>query len=106
VDLLQRSVHRISNLGASLANLERRIESSKGARAAEVAVAPTVKAVPDIEAEPAELLPLESFLSLDGSGSAVDRGPKLIGSVGGEAVTFPLSKTEMTIGRGKASDIR
>src|SRR6185503_17898400 len=65
-----------------------------------------VKAVPDIEAEPAELLPLESFLSLDGSGSAVDRGPTLVGSVGGEAVTFPLSKTEMTIGRGKASDIR
>jgi chromosome segregation ATPase len=106
VDLLQRSAHRISNLGASLAELERRIESSKGARAAGEAAASTVNAMPSIDAEPAELLPLESFLSLDGSGSAVDRAPKLIGSVGGEAVTFPLSKTEMTIGRGKASDIR
>src|SRR6185295_15143094 len=64
VDLLQRSVHRISNLGASLAELERRIDSSKSARAAEQAAASTVNAAPSVDAEPTELLPLESFLSL------------------------------------------
>jgi pSer/pThr/pTyr-binding forkhead associated (FHA) protein len=52
-------------------------------------------------------LPLESFLSLDGSGRpASDTAPKLVGSVGGEKMSFPLSKSEMTIGRGKTSDIR
>jgi hypothetical protein len=108
VDLLQRSVHRISNLGASLAELERRIESSRSGRAAEETPvpAPTVSEVPSADPEPAELLPIESFLSLDSGGTAVDRAPKLVGSVGGEAVAFPLSKTEMTIGRGKTSDIR
>lgn len=104
-DLLQRSMHRISNLGASLAELERRIESSTSVRAADEAAVPTVNAA--VEAEPAELLPLESFLSLDGSGRrANDTAPKLIGSVGGEKMSFPLSKSEMTIGRGKSSDIR
>ena len=107
VDLLQRSVHRISNLGASLADLERRIESSKSVRAADEAAAPTVNAASTVDAEPADLLPLESFLSLDGSGRpANDTAPKLVGSVGGERMSFPLSKSEMTIGRGKTSDIR
>ncbi len=105
VDLLQRSVHRISNLGASLAELERRIESSKSVRAAAEAAAPTVNAA-SVD-EPAELLPLESFLSLDGSGRpANDTAAKLVGSVGGEKMSFPLSKSEMTIGRGRTSDIR
>jgi hypothetical protein len=103
---LQRSVHRISNLGASLADLERRIDASKNARAAEQAAASPVNAVPSIDAEPTELLPLESFLSLDGAGGTAERAPKLVGSVGGETVTFPLSRAEMTIGRGKTSDIR
>ncbi len=107
VDLLQRSVHRISNLGASLAELERRIESSKSVRAADDAAVPTVTPASTVDAEPVELLPLESFLSLDGSGRpANDTAPRLIGSVGGEKMTFPLSKSEMTIGRGKTSDIR
>ncbi len=105
--MLQRSVHRISNLGASLADLERRIESSKTARAADEPALPVVDAAPTGDPEPTELLPLASFLSLDGSsGRASDTAPKLIGAVGGERVSFPLSKGEMTIGRGKASDIR
>jgi chromosome segregation ATPase len=108
VDLLQRSVHRITNLGASLAELERRIESSKSVRAAEEVAAPTVNATPPVDAEPTELLPLESFLSLGGNGESArnDHAPKLIGSVGGEKMSFPLSKSEMTIGRGRTSDIR
>ncbi len=109
VDMLQRSVHRITNLGASLADLERRIESSKSVRAANDAAVPpiNVNAAPTADAEPAELLPLASFLSLDGSGRpASDTAPKLVGSVGGEKMSFPLSKGEMTIGRGKTSDIR
>jgi len=105
VDLLQRSVHRITNLGASLAELERRIESSKSVRPAEET---SVSATPAVEAELAELLPLESFLSLGGNAESArnDHAPKLIGSVGGEKMSFPLSKSEMTIGRGKTSDIR
>jgi len=107
VDMLQRSVHRISNLGASLAELERRIESSSSARASDEAVVPVINVAPTVETEPAELLPLESFLSLDGSGRpANDMAAKLVGSVGGEKMSFPLSKGEMTIGRGKSSDIR
>ena len=107
VDMLQRSVHRISNLGASLAELERRIESSNSARASEDAAVPAVNAASAADAEPAELLPLESFLSLDGPGRPVsDTAAKLVGSVGGEKMSFPLSKGEMTIGRGKTSDIR
>ncbi|MEO8466121.1 MAG: FHA domain-containing protein [Gammaproteobacteria bacterium] len=105
VDMLQRSVHRISNLGASLAELERRIQSSNTARPSNEVAVPVVNAIP--EAEPAELLPLQSFLSLDGSSPAVsDTAAKLVGSVGGEKMSFPLSKGEMTIGRGKTSDIR
>src|SRR5258706_3793751 len=108
VDLLQRSVHRISNLGASLAELERRIESSNTIRTADAAAVAEVDAVPMVDAEPSELLPLESFFRLGGSGesSRSDHAPKLIGAVAGEKVSFPLSKSEMTIGRGKASDIR
>ena len=113
VDLLQRSVHRISNLGASLAELERRIESSKSmessksVRAADQTAVPALNAAPPVDAEPAELLPLESFLPLDGRGrAATDTAPKLVGSVGGEKMSYALSKSEMTIGRGKTSDIR
>ena len=110
VDLLQRSAHRISNLGASLAELERRIESSKSARATSNTPVPAVEEPASLGAEPQELLPIESFLSLagaDGGGDdADDHAPKLVGSVGGESVSFPLSKGEVTIGRGKGSDIR
>jgi hypothetical protein len=105
VDLLQRSVHRISDLGASLAELERRIESSKRAR--EDVETPTVN-TESVASEAAELLPIESFMNLNGGDrtSKDDHAPRLIGSVGGEKVSFPLGKTEMTIGRGKGSDIR
>jgi len=107
VDMLRRSVHRISHLGASLAELERKIESSSSARASEDAAVTTADSASAADAEPAELLPLESFLSLDGSGrEASDTAAKLVGSVGGEKMSFPLSKGEMTIGRGKTSDIR
>jgi chromosome segregation ATPase len=108
VDMLQRSVHRISNLGASLAELERRIESSKSARVPSEAVVPAVNPAPAVAAAPKELLPLESFLTPGGEGESVRNAhaPKLIGSVGGEKMSFPLSKSEMTIGRGKTSDIR
>jgi chromosome segregation ATPase len=107
VDMLQRSVHRISNLGASLAELERRIDSSKSTKARQDAETPTVNAE-SVAAPPAELLPLESFMRLDGSDDTAkdERSPKLIGSVGGEKVSFPLAKSDMTIGRGKGSDIR
>ncbi len=100
VDLLQRSVHRINDLGASLAELERRIGSS--ATAGVVSDAP----VPSVDADPTELLSVESFLTAAERADSGERAPKLVGSVGGEDVSYPLSKSEMTIGRGKSSDIR
>jgi hypothetical protein len=101
VDLLQRSVHRISDLGASLAELERRIGSSPSARADDAPPAPAPAA------ELTELLPIESFMTVgDREREAADGPARLIGSLGGEDVTYALSKTEMTIGRGKTSDIR
>ena len=108
VDRLKRRVHRISNLGASVSELERRIESSHSARRADEPAVPTINATPPVGAAPAELLPLESFLSLGASKESArdDHAAKLIGSFGGEKVSFPLSKGEMTIGRGKRSDIR
>ncbi len=108
MDMLQRSVHRISNLGASVAELERRIESSQNVRAADAAAVPAVSVAPPVDAEPAELLPLDSFFRLGGNAESArnDYAPRLIGSVGGEKMSFPLLKSEMTIGRGKTSDIR
>ncbi len=109
VDLLQRNAHRISDLGASLAQLERRIESSKSSRVTADAT-PVIEAPSVVAAEPRDLLPIESFLSLGdadvGGDDADGHEPKLVGSVGGEAVSFPLSKSDVTIGRGKGSDIR
>jgi chromosome segregation ATPase len=107
VDLLQRSVHRINDLGASFAELERRIGSASTQRAADDTPAHGV------DAEPTELLPIESFMTdaeqareghRDPNGG--EDAPRLVGSVGGEDVSYPLSKGEMTIGRGKSSDIR
>jgi pSer/pThr/pTyr-binding forkhead associated (FHA) protein len=101
VDLLQRSVHRISDLGASLAELERRIGSSRSTCADDAPPAPAPAA------ELTELLPIESFMTVgDREREAADGPARLIGSLGGENVTYALSKTEMTIGRGKTSDIR
>jgi chromosome segregation ATPase len=104
--LLQRSVHRINDLGASLAELERRIGSSSSAGVVEEA-APS-----SVDAEPTVLLPIESFMTADEAGRADrdcdgdEHAPRLVGSVGGEDVSYPLVKSEMTIGRGKTSDIR
>jgi hypothetical protein len=101
VDLLQRSVHRINDLGASLADLERRIGSSSTVGADSVPAAPVAE--PDLT----ELLPIDSFMTIgDVDRDASDDAPKLVLSLGGERLSYPLSKTEMTIGRGKSSDIR
>jgi chromosome segregation ATPase len=109
VELLQRSVHRITDLGASLAELERRIGSSSAARGADGATDAATEQ--SVDAEPTELLPIESFLSAaergpDDDGRDEYKTPRFVGSVGGEDVSYPLVRSEMTIGRGKTSDIR
>jgi chromosome segregation ATPase len=97
LDLLQRSIQRIDTLGAAIANLEQRM----GAEAAP----PAATAGELAPAGGTELLAIESFRA-----SATNGGPQsgraLVGSVGGSNVIFPLAKSEMTIGRGKTTDIR
>ena len=132
-DLLERSVDRITDLGASLAALDEQMNGSAGGhnkRAAE----PTVLHLSDFVATVAaddevaaaaprplaageaefEALPMHLQLDDEPDQDIVDIGEptdsetnrKLIITIGGEAFHYPLVKEHMTIGRGRGSDIR
>ena len=132
-DFLERSVDRITDLGASLAALDEQMNGSAGGhnkRAAEPAVlhlsdfvatiadddevaaaAPRPPAAGEVEFE---ALPMHPLLGDEPDRDLVDIGEptdgetnrKLIITIGGEAFHYPLVKEHMTIGRGRGSDIR
>jgi len=95
LDLLQRNIHRIETLGAAIADLEQRVDAEAG-----LPVAPAGDPAPA-----GELLRIESLLGSMANGGP-QSCPRLVGTVGGTNVVFPLAKSEMTIGRGKMTDIR
>lgn len=109
LDILSRSVRRISDLGASVAALERRFEKGSPVADRESPAEPRHGA-DDVE----ELLPAATFLTSEAEDAATPSparrsnggARKLVGIVGGEAVDYALGKSEVTIGRGKTSDIR
>ncbi len=130
LDVLQRNVQRISDLRASVAALDRRIgtepatdrkrfggallEAADGGIAAEFAETIAGGDTPADAAPRAELLPSAVFLE-DGRSyfdvgeplEEADAGrPRLVATVGGQLVSYALGKSEMTIGRGRLSDIR
>jgi DNA repair exonuclease SbcCD ATPase subunit len=76
-DLLERNVSRITDLGASLAALDKDVDRGNDEAGRDVAQA-----------------------------AAAGGGRKLVVTLGGEAITYPLVKSLMTIGRGHESDIR
>jgi chromosome segregation ATPase len=109
LDFLQRNVQRITDLGASLAALDRRMTAGADAFAVQ-------GSEPGVH-EDESLFP--DFVSTVASGEQgaadlVDIGVphvragerKLVAMMGGEGIAYPLRKAEMTIGRGKRSDIR
>jgi chromosome segregation ATPase len=98
LDLLQRNIQRIETLGTAIANLEQRM----GTAAALPAATAGERAPADAGGE---LLPSETFLGKAANGSR-QSGRALVGSVSGVNVVFPLAKSEVTIGRGKMTDIR
>jgi myosin heavy subunit len=112
LDVLDRSVRRISDLGASVAELERRFEF--GSSESDAARAEALASVANERHEIEDLLPAETFLGTDHEGDTTpliarrtsSGARKLIGMIGGEEVDYLLGKSEMTIGRGKTSDIR
>lgn len=98
--MLERSVGRITDLGASLAALDHEMKSAPG---------DDLPNATDAGAE--ELLPIDLLLDDEpdrdiGKHGAVDAGRKLVATIGGEAIQYPIVKNLMTIGRGHESDIR
>jgi chromosome segregation ATPase len=99
-DLLERSVGRITDLGASLAALDHEMKSGPGDGA------PTAT-----DGGAGALLPIDSLLDDEndhdaGEHDVIDAGRKLVATIGGEAIQYPIVKNLMTIGRGHESDIR
>jgi DNA repair exonuclease SbcCD ATPase subunit len=98
--VLERSVGRISDLGASIAALDKEMKSppsDNGRKAAEDGAA--------------EMLPIDLLLDDEpaedaGPQMAVQAGRKLVITLGGEAINYPIVKNLMTIGRGHDADIR
>jgi chromosome segregation ATPase len=134
-DLLERSVERLSDLGASLAALDQQMNDSVtgGKRAAEPPVLPlsdyaatvaddrlSAAAPPptthagvdaDADADEVDSIPVlgleeEAHVVDVGEPTAGETGRKLVITIGGEAFHYPLRKERMTIGRGHGSDIR
>jgi chromosome segregation ATPase len=124
VDLLERSVERISSLGASVAALDKLMKGSHEEKPAGDSASPaadfaaTVAA--DNEAAAAQradatvLLPIDVLLDdsdeeevIDvGEGADVGAPCRLVATIDGEAFDYPIAKKSVTIGRGHASDIR
>lgn len=131
-DLLERSVDRISDLGASLAALDKEMGTDSGESHEEqssvvhladfVATIATDDRAPAAQAatdpEGAELLPMGLLLEGDephdnvidiGERTGIDKAGaarKLVITINGADFDYPLVKNLMTIGRGRSSDIR
>ncbi len=136
-DLLERSVGRITNLGASLAALDKQMgagadgDDEVAPTSDESLILPMDKSSIDLAdfvatlaaderveaaAEAAaneELLPMDLLLDdspnevLDvGDRTRIEGPRKLVITLGGEAIDYPIVKNLMTIGRGHESDIR
>jgi chromosome segregation ATPase len=88
VDMLERSVGRIADLGASLAALDERMHGAAPKHATALP-APQAADIVDI-GEPAD----------------TEVWRKLVVTMGDRTVDYPISKGQMTIGRGHESDIR
>jgi hypothetical protein len=115
LDLLERSADRIANLGKSLAALDKRIKTvveSEAERSPSDVIDTRVQDDGPVEREPGEMLPIQSFMGPQkpsqnrGDGAAHGVARKLVAMIGGEDMDYPLSKVEMTIGRGRGCDIR
>lgn len=129
-DLLARNVDRITDLGASLAALDERMNGG-----AEESSAPDLEkssihladfvatlaaddrltaAAPSGEPDDVELLPMDLLLDDDPDQNVVDigertqleAGRKLVITIAGQAFDYPIVKKQITIGRGHGSDIR
>ncbi len=114
-DLLERNVGRITDLGASLAALDRQMVEDQGRRpdshlpdfvetvASGAKSAPNawknVRSLEELIGDAEEIVDVGEPL-----GKVTPR--KLVVMVGGRGVDYPLLKKEMTIGRGHGSDIR
>lgn len=121
-DLLERSVERITDIGASLAALDQQMAGSGAAPAAAPQLADFVAtlAAEDGEAAAAPLANgatglVPMTLLADGEHDEVidigrpaesDSARKLIVMINGEEFDYPIVNNVMTIGRGRASDIR
>jgi chromosome segregation ATPase len=124
-DLLERSVGRISDLGASVAALDQRMSGSGRSPPAEplashsdfvatLAADDRMSAAAAVVAEQTELLPMSVLLDdlhhdevLDiGAPTNDEPARKLIVSIGGEDFDYPIVSNVITIGRGRTSDIR
>jgi chromosome segregation ATPase len=104
VDQLERNVQRLNELGESVAAVDREISTAAAAQDSKP---------PEIESH--ELLPLTALVtSADSDRVCIDietrrnkkDGRKLVAIIDGERIDYPLDKEQMTIGRGKKSDIR
>jgi chromosome segregation ATPase len=116
-DLLERNVGRITDLGASLAALDRQMEGSEpnGSPVAEYIETVASDNAPAKPSEPKELLPVDAMMGKPSEGDVVHIGKssmkrvavrKLVAMLNGQGIDYPLIKREMTIGRGHGSDIR
>jgi DNA repair exonuclease SbcCD ATPase subunit len=130
-NLLERNVGRITDLGASLAALDKQMNG--GTRdgvdplanqssihladfVATLAIGDEAIAAEEDEEEEdeAEMLPMDLLLDDDRPDNVVDIGErlaaesprKLIITIGGEPFTYPIVKNLMTIGRAHEADIR
>jgi hypothetical protein len=128
--LLERSVHRITDLGASLAALDRSLAQPETDVAEELSPSSSYSLLGPIEdvgsptdpealrgtSEEAkeDMLPIEIFMGSTGPETdVVDVGAptendarKLVAMIGDQGIDYPLRDGEMTIGRGHSSDIR
>jgi hypothetical protein len=128
--LLERNVHRITDLGASLAALDRSLTETETDVAAELSSSASYSLLGPIEdvgspTDPGalrgasegakeDMLPIEIFMGSTGPETdVVDVGAptendarKLVAMIGDHGIDYPLRDGEMTIGRGRSSDIR
>jgi chromosome segregation ATPase len=117
-DLLERNVSRITDLGASLAALDRQMDGSEPRRAPSgdfIATLASDAAPPKLVESSKDLLPADALLDKEPSADILRIGKpaqkrsgvrKLVAMLGGQGIDYPLIKKEMTIGRGHGSDIR
>jgi chromosome segregation ATPase len=117
-DMLERSVDRITDLGASLAALDQQMQAAPhpgdfGATVAsdgQTGAAPPVASAPhDGEPPPIDLLldaePNHNVIDI-GERTKIEAGRKLVVTIDGQVSVYPILKRHMTIGRGHESDIR